>query len=184
MKQLSLFDDPTPPLLNQQPKLKLTVEQLTDWKTQIFNHQQQVLKENQPQQTTLFDLAPVHCDPDCINPFSLQVHNSQFYRGQETGDRICIYFVIDQTLPILLYVGETKQSPKERWTGTHDCRRYIENYIGLHRQYQLEIQINTAFWWETPADRKARQSLELQLIKKWRSPFNKENWKRWGKPFG
>ncbi len=56
----------------------MTVEQLTDWKIQIFTHQQQVLKESQPQQTTLFDLAPVHCDPDLINPFSLQVHNSQF----------------------------------------------------------------------------------------------------------
>ncbi|MFM6358500.1 MAG: hypothetical protein ACKPH7_23260, partial [Planktothrix sp.] len=151
MKQLSLFDEPTPPLLNQQPKLKLTVEQLTDWKTQIFNHQQQVLKESQPQQTTLFDLAPVHCDPDCINPFSLQVHNSQFYKGKETGDRICIYFVIDRVLPILLYVGETKQSPKERWLGTHDCRRYIDRYIQLHRDYQLDVQVATAFWWDTPA---------------------------------
>ncbi|MGL4499134.1 MAG: hypothetical protein ACRCU2_08730, partial [Planktothrix sp.] len=155
VKQLSLFDEPTFSL-NQQPNLKMTVEQLTDWKTQIFTHQQQVLKESQPQQITLFDLAPVHCDPDIINPFSLQVHNSQFYRGKETGDRICIYFVIDQTLPILLYVGETKQSPKERWLG----------------------------WWNTPAERRARQGLQLKLIKKWQSPFNKENWKRWGKPFG
>ncbi|CAD5985877.1 DNA helicase (plasmid) [Planktothrix rubescens NIVA-CYA 18] len=66
----------------------MTVEQLTDWKTQIFNHQQLILTQQPPQQTTLFDLAPVHCDPDLINPFSLQVHNSQFYRGKETGDRI------------------------------------------------------------------------------------------------
>ncbi|MFM6402679.1 MAG: hypothetical protein ACKPFF_38895, partial [Planktothrix sp.] len=101
MKQLNLFDDPTPPSLNQQPKLKLTIEQLSTWKSQIFNHQQQVLTQQSPQQTTLFDLAPVHCDPDCINPFTLQVYNSQFYKGKETGDRICIYFVIDRVLPIL-----------------------------------------------------------------------------------
>ena len=183
MKQLSLFDDPTLSI-NQQPKLKMTVEQLTDWKTQIFTHQQRILTQQPPQQTTLFDLAPVHCDPDLINPFSLQVHNSQFYRGKETGDRICIYFVIDRVLPILLYVGETKQSPKERWLGTHDCRRYIDRYIQLHRDYELDVQVATAFWWDTPAQRKARQGLELKLIKKWQSPFNKENWKRWGKPFG
>ncbi len=122
VKQLRLFDDPTPPSLNQQPKLKLTVEQLADWKTQIFTHQQRILTQQPPQQTTLFDLAPVHCDPNEINPFSLQVHNSQFYKGKETGDRICIYFIIDQILPILLYVGETKQSPKERWLGVANCK--------------------------------------------------------------
>jgi hypothetical protein len=66
VKQLSLFDEPKFSL-NQQPKLKMTVEQLTDWKTQIFNHQQRILAEQSPQQISLFDLAPVHCDPNEIN---------------------------------------------------------------------------------------------------------------------
>lgn len=33
VKQVSLFDDLSPPFLSQHPKLKLTVEQLADWKT-------------------------------------------------------------------------------------------------------------------------------------------------------
>jgi hypothetical protein len=36
----------------------------------------------------------------------------------------------------------------------------------------------------TPADRKARLDLELSLISRWKPPFNKENWERWGQPFG
>jgi hypothetical protein len=41
-----------------------------------------------------------------------------------------------------------------------------------------------AFWWDVPAETRPRQQLELALIQKWRSPFNKENWDRWGQPFG
>ncbi|MHC5748952.1 MAG: hypothetical protein ACYTXT_45400 [Nostoc sp.] len=44
--------------------------------------------------------------------------------------------------------------------------------------------VNAAFWWDAPVDRRTRQELELNLILKWRSPFNKENWERWGQPFG
>lgn len=44
--------------------------------------------------------------------------------------------------------------------------------------------VNAAFWWDAPIDRRTRQELELNLILKWRSPFNKENWERWGQPFG
>ncbi|WP_334952755.1 hypothetical protein [Nostoc sp.] len=48
----------------------------------------------------------------------------------------------------------------------------------------MKTAVNIAFWWDTPTDRRARQELELNLILKWRSPFNKENWERWGQPFG
>ncbi|HEY9834046.1 MAG TPA: hypothetical protein V6D26_26070 [Stenomitos sp.] len=36
--------------------------------------------------------------------------------------------------------------------------------------------VNIAFWWDTPSDHTARLDLELSLILRWRSPFNKENW--------
>jgi hypothetical protein len=156
---------------------------LIQWKSRIFDHQQRV-KDEQPIQTTLFDLVPSHCDPDSIDPFSLKLKNWQFFRGADVGDRTCIYFIIDNALPLLLYVGETKQSPKERWGGVHDCRGYIENYLELHYKHQLKTFIGIGFWWDTPAERKARQQLEQALIQKWKSPFNKECWKWWGKPFG
>ncbi|MEO0688447.1 MAG: GIY-YIG nuclease family protein, partial [Cyanobacteria bacterium J06649_11] len=44
--------------------------------------------------------------------------------------------------------------------------------------------VNIAFWWDAPDSTRPRQKLELELIQKWRSPFNKENWKLWGQPFG
>jgi hypothetical protein len=33
-------------------------------------------------------------------------------------------------------------------------------------------------------DRTARLKLERELILRWQSPFNKENWQKWGQPFG
>ncbi|WP_413167703.1 hypothetical protein ACL6C3_13530 [Capilliphycus salinus ALCB114379] len=99
-------------------------------------------------------------------------------------NRTCLYFVIDSALPLLLYVGETKQTPKERWSGVHDCRGYIENYLALNYQCQIKTCVGIGFWWDTPIDRKARQQLEQALIQRWKSPFNKECWKFWGKPFG
>jgi hypothetical protein len=95
----------------------------------------------------------------------------------------CIYFVIDQTLPILLYVGESCKS-NARWKGVHDYKRYVEKYHDLHHKYGLERAVSIAFWFDTPADRTARLDLELSLIKRWRTPFNKENWQMWGQPFG
>ncbi len=103
---------------------------------------------------------------------------------REQGDRVCIYFIIDNTLPLLLYVGETKQTAKQRWNGVHDAKDYVTNYIELHRKYKLEVRVCSAFWYDTPSDRKSRLKLESELINRWQSPFNKENWQRWGQPFG
>ncbi|HEY9695362.1 MAG TPA: GIY-YIG nuclease family protein [Oculatellaceae cyanobacterium] len=160
----------------------MSQDSLQQWKERVFQYQQQVRHNPPPQQASLFDLAAVHCESDSIDPFSLKLQPSQFYRMSEQGDAVCIYFVIDNALPILLYVGETKRTPKQRWI-THDCQNYIAQYIELHRRYQLDVAVCTAFWWHTPADRKARQKLERELILKWRSPFNKENWELWGQPF-
>ena len=103
---------------------------------------------------------------------------------REQGDRVCIYFIIDNSLPLLLYVGETKQTAKQRWNGVHDAKDYVTNYIELHRKHQLEVRVCSAFWYDTPSDRKSRLKLESQLIKRFSTPFNKENWQRWGQPFG
>jgi hypothetical protein len=37
----------------------------------------------------------------------------KFYRMKEHGEKNCIYFIIDNTLPLLLYVGETMQTVKQ-----------------------------------------------------------------------
>ncbi|WP_306423259.1 hypothetical protein [Nostoc favosum] len=60
---------------------------------------------------------------------------------------------------------------------------YISSYRDLHYRYQIETAVNIGFWWDAPVDRRTRQTLEQAMIQKWRSPFNKENWERWGQPF-
>jgi hypothetical protein len=86
------------------------------------------------------------------------------------GDE-CLYFIIDSAADLILYVGETCRSNK-RWKGIHACKDYIASYQDLHYRYGLQTAVNTAFWWDAPVERRARQELELNLILKWRSPFN------------
>lgn len=162
----------------------MDADALVRWKAQIFDYQQRVRTSQPHQQTSLFDLTPAHTDPDQIDPFSLKLNTMQFWRmPADSPGYPCIYFVIDNTLPILLYVGESCQS-NQRWKGVHDCKRYVEKYHDLHYRYRLERAVAIAFWFDTPADHKARLDLELSLILRWKSPFNKENWERWGQPFG
>ena len=182
-EQLELFNLRPTYKVEQPPKL-MSFDALLKWKARIFRHQQHTLNTEPPQQTSLFDPPKSHCDSDSINPFALKLHPSQFYRMKEHQERICIYFIIDNTLPLLLYVGETMQTAKQRWNSTHDCKDYIKGYIELHRKYELDVRVCSAFWFDTPADRKSRLNLESELINKWQSPFNKENWGRWGQPFG
>ncbi|MBW4680613.1 MAG: hypothetical protein KME19_10910 [Microcoleus vaginatus WJT46-NPBG5] len=72
-KQLDLFADKTiqpsslPP---KPPQLVMGEEALIEWKSRIFNYQQQVREKGAPQQGILFDLKPTHCNPDEIDPFS------------------------------------------------------------------------------------------------------------------
>ena len=96
--------------------------------------------------------------------------------------RPSLYFVMDVQVPLLLYVGETVKA-NQRWKGVHDCKRYVLNYRDLHTKYGIETAINTAFYWDIPAEVRSRQQLESALIERWRSPFNKENWSFWGTPF-
>lgn len=162
--------------------LVMSHEALLQWKSQILDYQQRVSDFPSPKQASLFDLAPTHCDPNIIDPFKLHLQPMAFYRMPDDFGQAALYFVIDSAASLLLYVGETCQSNK-RWRGTHGCKDYISSYRDLHYRYQIETAVNIGFWWDAPVERKARQELELSLILKWRSPFNKENWERWGQPF-
>ena len=183
-EQLDLFNNASFKSFGRQEQLNMDADALSAWKSRIFDYQKLLRHSPPPQQTTLFDLIPTHCDPESIDPFGLRVITMEFWRmPADSPGQPCIYFVTDQTLPILLYVGESCKS-NERWKGIHDCKRYVENYHNLHYKHRLEKAVGIAFWFDTPADRTARLDLELSLIKRWRTPFNKENWQMWGQPFG
>ena len=199
MKQLSLFDE-RERLLSPRPEtMVLDRDGLIRWKQSIFDYQQQVRNNQQPQQQTLFDLPrQTWHTPDEIDPFSLRFHPADFYRLPEppepfdNPERGCIYFIIDReasrregdrTLPILLYIGETKLTAHQRWSGTHYCKDYLMNYIEMHRRYGLNVAVCSAFWQHIPPDKKVLLAWERELILKWRSPFNKENWDKFGQPF-
>lgn len=160
----------------------LTTAELTAWKQRIHQFQQTVQTASDSAQGNLF--GPVATSPtDEIDPFTLPQRNAEFWREQfsDVGNA-ALYFVVDHEAALLLYVGETVKA-NQRWKGTHDCKRYILNYVAAHRTVQLPVQVNIGFWPYAPEDRKARQALESELISKWRSPFNKENWRRWATPF-
>jgi hypothetical protein len=183
-EQPDLFNNATFRTTGKQEQLLMDANALMQWKTRIFDYQKRVRESQPPKQTTLFELTPTHCDPESIDPFSLRLNTMQFWRmPADSPGYPCIYFVIDNTLPILLYVGESCKS-NERWKGVHDCKRYVEQYHSLHHQHGLERAVSIAFWFDTPSNRTARLDLELSLIQRWRSPFNKECWKWWGQPFG
>ncbi|MCC5641204.1 GIY-YIG nuclease family protein [Nostoc sp. CHAB 5844] len=182
-QQINLFSDLKSTPAPRAKQLAMSADALVQWKSRIIAHQQQVRQSQPPQQTALFDLTPKHCDPDTIDPLTLQLVPISFYRKPAEGlGEACLYFILDSEAGLILYVGETCRSNK-RWKGIHDCKEYIASYQDLHSRYGLQTAVNAAFWWDAPVDRRARQQLELKLILKWRSPFNKENWELWGQPF-
>jgi hypothetical protein len=159
-------------------------DELLRWKQRVFDYQQRIRKTIPPQQGTLFDIAPRHCDPNQIDPLALQLVPMSFYRMPTSDEGDCaIYFILDSVLPLILYIGETSRSNR-RWKGVHGCKDYIDSYQDLHYRYGLQTGVNIAFWWDAPVDRKARAKLELSLILRWRAPFNKECWQIFGQPFG
>lgn len=160
----------------------LSTAELTAWKQRIHNFQQTVKTDAGNAQGNLFgESAPIPVDD--IEPFTLPQRNAEFWREQFTdAGNAALYFVVDHEADLLLYVGETIKA-NQRWKGTHDCKRYILNYVAAHRAAQLPVQVNIGFWPYAPEDRKTRQSIESDLIRKWRSPFNKENWRQWATPF-
>lgn len=163
---------------------------LNQWKKRIFNYQLSQRNTLINQGNFLEDLSlNLNSKNDdlstieSLDPFSLKTHTDQFYCLPNYGlSESCLYFILDTHSDLLLYVGETKLSPYQRWIN-HDCKGYIQSYIELHRKYKLPVIIRSAFCWGVPTDTKVRQTWEKQLILKWRSPFNKESWQYWGQPF-
>lgn len=181
MEQLNLFGNiEYKTLRNTKPVMD--IEYLKQWKSQILNYQHSVRNSKPPQQTSLFDLPIAHCNPERIDPFKLQLQSMSFYRMPDEFGQAALYFIIDSTSQLLLYIGETCQSNK-RWKNVHDCKDYITNYQELHYKYDMTTAVNIGFWWDAPVQRKARQTLEQMMIQKWRSPFNREMWNLWGQPF-
>lgn len=191
MKQLSLFDESRPYRASRPDNLVMDREALIRWKRRIFDYQKSVRNRKQPEQQTLFNLPPQTGDYTSeIDPFSLRQYPADFYRMPraaeplDDGNQGCIYFIIDRSLPILLYIGETKLSVHQRWSGVHDAKAYLMRYIELHRQYELEVQPCSAFWYGVPPKKEILRQWEKKLIYRFRSPFNCEMWGVWGQPFG
>ena len=160
----------------------LTTDELIVWKRRLYQFQQTIKTALGSTQGTLFEM-PETSPVAALDPFTLPQRNAEFWREQFTdAGNAALYFVVDHEAALLLYVGETVKA-NQRWKGTHDCKRYILNYVSAHRMANLSLQVNIGFWPYAPADRKARQVLESELIRKWRSPFNKENWRMWSTPF-
>ncbi|ABW32897.1 GIY-YIG nuclease family protein [Acaryochloris marina] len=164
------------------PILQMSDTALKEWKARIFRYQTQVNESAPTQQGSLFDLAQPSTDPASIDPFSLKQQNTEFWRDTFDEGIAALYFVIDQELPLLLYVGETSKS-NQRWKGVHDCKDYLHNYVAAHRIHKLPVRVTISFWREAPADYHPRQQLEQALIQKWKPPFNRESRKHWGAPF-
>ena len=177
---------------NFQPKLTLSGTELKDWKRRIISFQSQ--RSPVGQQGDLFGQVERTSTAlaESIEPFSLRRQNTEFWRWHfEDVGVAAMYFVIDYAAAdgvvpkesgLLLYVGETIKS-NQRWKGEHDCKRYLLNYRQAHYDSGLKSELGIVFWPEAPSDRKARQQLESALIARWRSPFNKENWRFWNTPF-
>jgi hypothetical protein len=182
--QLDLFSQTALTPSPKQKQLAMNKDELVRWKQQIFEYQQRIRETSAPHQGTLFDIAPKHCNPEQIDPLKLRLQPMSFYRMPTDSPGDCaIYFILDNALPLILYIGETSRSNR-RWKGVHGCKDYIDSYQDLHYRYGLQTAVNIAFWWDAPTDRKARQELELSLILRWQSPFNKQMWERWACPFG
>lgn len=173
---------------NFQSSLTLCALELQRWKQRIVLFQTHLQTTSTPTQGSLFEAFSAESRLDSIKPFELRRQNTEFWRWQFDDVGVpAMYFVIDHTAtdqgdPLLLYVGETVKS-NQRWKGVHDCKRYLTNYQQAHHDVELKSELAIAFWPQAPIDRQARQKLESQLIYKWRSPFNKENWRYWNTPF-
>jgi hypothetical protein len=122
------------------------------------------------------------CNPLGLTPLALD-----FWRWPQPPHRgASLYFVFDRPdplpWPLLLYVGETGRADR-RWKGEHDCKGYLAAYAEALGRADLSPMLSIRFWCDVPTQPRARRQLEQLLIRRWASPFNKENRDRWATPF-
>ena len=187
-RQFELFDSTTNTSidLKQSNNLKVKSATLMIWRKRIYDHQSQILKDNQnkiSQQTIL----PIKnsFDDKTIDPFSLQPFSLSFWRANQfVHNGPAIYFVVDTMLTskIILYIGETNAANK-RWKGEHDCKNYLRNYKGNLAFNNLSSHQDIRFFLDVPKETKLRRRLEQKLICLWLPPFNKETRDRWSTTF-
>ena len=197
-RQLELFVYPAPPpkpgQLELFPSAKykskrsrnnaLSESELQHWKSQILNYQNKTRTSLPIEQTTLFYLPSSHYDFDKIDPLMLELKSIALYQKLiNYPKKSCLYFVVDSVANIILYLGVILRSGKSRQK-EHGFKEYIESYQSSHQEYGLQTAIKIGYMSDIPQRKEAIQELKLYLIYKWRSPFNQENWTKWGQPFG
>ncbi|MEP0910889.1 GIY-YIG nuclease family protein [Leptolyngbya sp. GB1-A1] len=185
-EQMSLFeamDSSTSRFVRQPKPLRISAIALQEWKQRIYEYQTQVRATPPQAEVNLFG-EPIELPvADRLDPFTMRQQNIEFWRWKNSDQgTAALYFVIDYELPILLYVGETVKSG-QRWKGEHGCKWYLDHYCSANSLHKIKTAIGIAFWSQAPAATRPRQQIESDLIYKWRSPFNKENWTFWGTPF-
>lgn len=67
--QLELFSDMPLNSTRRAQTLLMSQDALVQWKSQIFDYQQRMRETKPPEQVTLFNLLPSHCNPDKIDPW-------------------------------------------------------------------------------------------------------------------
>ena len=186
--------------------LPLRRDQLLAWQQRVQDHQAPLFASlpaevpGQPvngaaspasdQQGTLFASSspgtPTALADQC-NPLGLTPLALDFWRWPQPPHRgASLYFVFDRPdplpWPLLLYVGETGRADR-RWKGEHDCKGYLAAYAEALGRVDLSPMLSIRFWCDVPTQPRARRQLEQLLIRRWASPFNKENRDRWATPF-
>lgn len=167
----------------QRQSLKISAIALQTWKQRIYDYQTEIRSTPPQSAVDLFGQSIEPSIADRLDPFTMRQQNIEFWRWKNSDPgTAALYFVIDYELPLLLYVGETVKSG-QRWKGEHGCKWYLDHYCSAHARHNIKTAIGIAFWSDAPAATRPRQQIESNLIDRWRSPFNKENWTFWGTPF-
>lgn len=174
--QLTLFPDKKFKALTNE-KAIIDADTLQSWKNQIVEYQQQARNTKASSQKALFEL-PEYISEDYtqIDPLNLKNQVLSKFKGTDY-----LYFVVDKTPGLILYIGQQRVNKKLK--KVHELDEFITVYQELHNYYKLKISISILFWQNIPQDSYRRQELEEYLILKWRPPFNKQSFQWWGLPF-
>jgi len=129
------------------------------------SHLPAMTRESKPHKTTL---NPHRAVTQTRGPISQRLHPMSS-SASRFGD--VSYFCNRQRCSTYPHIGETCCS-KELRTGKHDCKHYLTSIKTCITD--TKSAVNMVFWWDAPADPDSRQQMEMSLISKRRSPFNRE----------